>query len=130
VTDAIEALEARAASATPSRWHHPSEMLVGVLMQEEMFDAAWAAVRKHGASSGQKLALAKTCESTHPREAIEVYAEQVDELAQTGGDTAYAGAAALVKRMAGLSNAAEHASYVAGLKERHGRKRNFMKLLA
>jgi len=31
--------------------------------------------------------------------------------------------------MAKLRGAAEHAAYLADLRERHGRKRNFMKLL-
>lgn len=41
----------------------------------------------------------------------------------------YAEAAALVSRMAALRSAADQATYVAALKARFGRKRNFMKLL-
>ena len=98
-------------------------------MHEEMFDAAWAAVHKHGATRGLRESLARASEATHPREALETYAGRIEELARGGGNAAYAEAAALIARMAALRGGAEQAAYVAGLKERHGRKRNFMKLL-
>jgi len=94
-----------------------------------MFDAAWAAVRTHGASIGAREALAQASEATHAREALEVYAEQVEALAEGGGNPAYAEAAALIARMAGLRGAAEQQTYVIGVKARFGRKRNFMALL-
>ena len=78
---------------------------------------------------GSKDALARASEATHPREAIEVYAERVDRLANTGGNSAYAEAAKLIARMATLRSAAEQATYVSTLKARFGRKYNFMKLL-
>jgi hypothetical protein len=40
----------------------------------------------------------------------------------------YAEAASLINRVAGSCDAAEQAAYVAGLKIRFGRKRNFVKL--
>ena len=49
--------------------------------------------------------------------------------ANTGGDPAYAEAAKLIARMAALRSAPEQAAYVAALKLRFDRKRNFMKLL-
>jgi hypothetical protein len=52
-----------------------------------------------------------------------------NQLAQFGGNGAYAEAAALIGRMAGLRMASEHAAYLADVKDRFGRKRNFMKLL-
>lgn len=71
--------------------------------------------------------LAKASERFHPREALAAYAENVEELANRG---LYEEAFKLIKRMAKLQDAAEHASYVSTLKMRHKRKRNFMKLLA
>ncbi len=73
--------------------------------------------------------LARACEATHPREALEIYAERVNQLADAGGSHAYAEAASLINRMAGLRGAAVQAAYVAELKMRFGRKRNFIKLL-
>jgi len=98
-------------------------------MHEKMFDQAWAVVRKHGASNGLKEQLAQASEATHPCEAIDTYAERVDQLANSGGNRAYAEAVALVGRIAGLRDSADQAAYLAALKARFGRKRNFMKLL-
>jgi hypothetical protein len=98
-------------------------------MQERMFDAAWTAVRKHGASRALKDELAGASEATHPREALEVYAAQVEQLANNGGSHAYEQAAKLVARMATLRARGEQVNYVLGLKVRFGRRRNFIKLL-
>jgi hypothetical protein len=99
------------------------------LTLQKQFDAAWAAVRRHGATRGEREALARASETTHPREALETYARKIEELAMAGGNPAYVEAVKLVEHMAQLRGATEHAAYLADLKERHGRKRNFMKLL-
>jgi uncharacterized Zn finger protein len=125
---AVKILEARVASEDPARWHYPADLLIRVLIQEKQFDEAWAVARKHRATRGMKESLARASEATHPREALEVYAARVEELANAGG-AAYEEAVQLVARMAELRDAAEQAAYVADLKERHRRKRNLMKLL-
>lgn len=106
-----------------------ADLLIRVLTQQGMFDAAWTAVQRYGASRGVREGLARASEATHPREAVETYAERVDQLARSGGNSAYADAARLIARMATLRNAAEHAGYVAELKSRFSRKRNFIKVL-
>lgn len=126
---AIEHLQARAAKSQRTRWHFPAELLIRILTHEKMHDAAWGVVRKHGASIGTREALARASEATHANDALHVYAERVDALANGGGNPAYAEAAALIARMAGLRGAAEQAIYVADIKARFGRKRNFMALL-
>lgn len=125
----VARLQARAAGAVRTRWHYPAELLVRILTHEKMYDAAWAAVRTHGASIGMREVLARASETTHTREALAVYVERVDALAGGGGNPAYAQAAALIVHMAGLQGASEQAAYVAGVKARFGRKRNFMALL-
>lgn len=107
-----------------------ADLLIRILTQEKAFEAAWGAVRKHGASAGTKEALARASETAHPREALAVYAERVHALAESGGNPAYAEAAGLVAHMAALQSPTEQADYVAALKERFGRRRNFMKRLA
>jgi hypothetical protein len=126
---AAEFLETRLAGQPPTARNGLADLLMGVLMHEQMFDQAWAAARKHGGSMGKKEALALASQATHPRDAIEVYTERVDQLVEAGGNTAYAEAVALVTRMASLRSAAEQATCVAALKARFARKRNFMKLL-
>jgi tetratricopeptide (TPR) repeat protein len=106
-----------------------ADLLIEILAREKAFDAAWALVREHGASRHVQESLAGVTETTHPGEALGVYAARVEELAGSGGDRNYAEAAKLIARMAGLRKAAEQTAYVAGLKARHQRKRNFMKLL-
>ena len=112
------------------RSHNSSDLVIRIWMHDKMFDAAWAVVRKHGASMALKEELARASEAKQPKEALEVYAQRVDQLASVGGDSAYAEAANLVARMAKLRSSGEHAAYVLALKERFGRKRSFMKLLA
>jgi hypothetical protein len=99
-------------------------------MHDKRFGMAWAMTQKHRISRTVKERLARESEADHPREALEVYAERVDELANGGGNRAYEEAADLIARMGRLSDAAEQAAYVATLKERFGRRRNFVKLLA
>lgn len=131
-TRALEFLEQRLVSAARRDWTFDTEagLLATILTHERMFDAAWAAIGRYGASSGIKEELAKLTEASHPAEVLRAYAEEVDRLAGAGGNPAYQRAFDLVKRMACLRGAAEQAAYVAELRERHQRKRNFMKLLA
>jgi uncharacterized Zn finger protein len=127
---ALRLLEAGLERERPNAWHHPADLLIRVLIEEKLFDAAWGSVRKHGASAGLKESLARASEATHHRQALEIYAERVNQLASAGGNRAYAEAASLIVRMAGLRGASEQAAYVAELKTRFGRKRNFMRALA
>ena len=106
-----------------------ADLLVGIMLSEKLYDAAWAAARKYGAFAGTKHALAEASEKTHPAEALRVYTESVEQLVEGGGNHSYARAAALIARMGKLRSAPEQAAYVAVLKERFGRKRNFMKLM-
>lgn len=123
-------LEKRLEGAAPDRWRLPAELPVRILMREKAFDAAWAMARRHGVSTGLWETLAKASEASHPSEALQVYEARVDRLAETGGDPAYREAAGYVARMAGLREPREQAAYVAGLRAKFGRKRNFMRLLA
>jgi uncharacterized Zn finger protein len=126
---AIAVLQKRVDAKTMNRWVHPADLLVRVLMHETAFDQAWAVVRAHTLPLGLKEDLARASEATHQQEATEVYTKRVEQLANDGGNPAYAAAAELVARMGRLRSPAEQATYLVELKLRHGRKRNFMKLL-
>jgi tetratricopeptide (TPR) repeat protein len=126
---ALKLLEARQGRRERTSWHDPANLLVRILMDEKMFDAAWAAVRKYGSSMDLTGELAEASEATHPREALEVYTARVDRLVNAGSDSNYAEAVKLVARIATLRNPREQVTYVLELKVRFGRKRNFMKLL-
>lgn len=126
---AIRRLQEHVAKGERTGFLSPADILIDILMGESMFDAAWAAVRTHGTAPDRKLRLAEASEATHPKEARDVYAERVEALTSRGITSNYPEAAAFVDRMARLHGPAEHASYLAGVKARHARKRNFMALL-
>jgi hypothetical protein len=126
---AVERLEVPLLQKGRAQRNFSTDLLIRILTLERRFDAAWAAVRQHGATTGERSALARASEATHPREALETYARRIEQLADAGGNPAYVEAVKLVEHMAKLRSAAEHAAYLADLRERHGRKRNFMKLL-
>lgn len=126
---AVKFLAARLADNERAPWRSHADLLVRILIDEKIFDTAWAVIREHQVSIETTDALAQASATKFPREALEVYSERVNQFASTGGNAAYAEAAKLVARMAALRNAAEQATYIAALKERHGKKRNFMKLL-
>lgn len=129
VNEIITLLRGRLAGTTASRWHSPADLLIRILMAESMFDAAWSVVGDHGASSEVKQVLASATEKTHLPQAIAVHEARVEEHVAAANNTSYANAAALIERLAALRGAAEQSAYVADIKLRHARKRNFMKLL-
>ena len=126
---ALAVIERCAAAETGLSFGHPADLGVKILMHEKRFDMAWMMTRNHRVSLAVKERLARESEADHPREALEVYARRVDELANAGGNRAYEEAAGLIARMGALRAGAEQAAYVATLKERFGRRRNFVKLL-
>ena len=72
----IGILETRSAGKERAGWYTTADLLVSILIEENMFDAAWAVARKHKVSFGARVALADASKARYPREALEVYAEQ------------------------------------------------------
>jgi uncharacterized Zn finger protein len=126
---AVRFLEGKLANKERIRWYSLSDVLIEILIREQAFGAAWATVRRYNASIDLKVSLAQASETDHPREALEIYRDRVEQLVNLGSNDTYRDAANLIVRMAALQSAVEQASYVAGLKERFGRRRNFMKLV-
>lgn len=126
---AVRRLSRDLGGASPARWDRSADLLVRILTKEERFDEAWDSVRACGVSQEVREVLARASEATHPDQALAVYVAQVEELVRAGGNPAYQEAAALIGRMGALRGAAEQAAYIADIRVRHGRKRNFVKLL-
>jgi tetratricopeptide (TPR) repeat protein len=126
---AIELLQAQLVKQPSTQWRHPADLLIVILAHDKAFDAAWAAVHDYGASMSAREALARASEASHPRLAVEVYAERIDRLVDDGSNSAYAEAAKLLAHMAALRTSDAQADHIAALKARFSRKRNFMKLL-
>lgn len=113
----------------PVFWAHPADLLLQVFMHEQEMDSAWSIARTHGASLRVAMELAQATETTHGQDAVVIYVRKVEQLVEAGGNPAYEEAAQLIRRIASLQGKVEQAKYVASLKSRFGRKRNFMKLL-
>ena len=126
---ALGVLQARLAEVVRTRFNFPADLFIRILMRESMLDAAWSVVEKHGASASLQESLARVSEATHPHQALRVYVDRIDRLVEGGGDDAYAKAAGLITRAAALQGAEAHTRYVLSIRQRFGRKRNFMKLL-
>lgn len=126
VERAVAFLEARIAGRQRPAWNDGTNLLINIFVHDKRFDAAWAVVNKFGASVYTQLELAHASDQKHPGEALRVYAAQVEQLASGG---TYDEAAKLIARMGKIRSATEQAAYIADLKARHARKRNFMKLL-
>ena len=127
---ALSYLNARLDACEPAQEYIPAAVLIELLIEEKMFDAAWVAVRRYE-HVGRDLVdgLVEASEKTHPNEALEVHAETVESHVARGGNENYEAACRLIAHMAGLRDARSHKAYLAALKERHQRKRNFIKLL-
>jgi hypothetical protein len=126
---AVGYLQQRLVNAASTQWDPPADLLIRVLIEEKIFDTAWAVARDYQASPSVMRALAEASEATHANQALAVYAAQVEDLAGKGGGMGYEEAAGLIARMATLRGVEAQAGYLADVKERHKRKRNFMKLL-
>ncbi len=126
---ALQTLERRCAQGAPGGWPRPADLLVAIHLQSGAFSEAWISLDKFGGSSDLKRRLAEASERTHGDRALAVYQDLVELLAGRGSHTSYGEAVALIRRMAKLRGAGEQAAYLAALRQRHGRKRNFMKLL-
>lgn len=126
---ALAHLEAKAAASRPMTDRSVSTF-IEVLMEEEMYEAAWTALRSHP-EMGPYLTgpLAEASEETHPQEALAVHARNVEFHISTGGRAGAEEACRLIARMARLRDPAAQAQYVASLKQRHRLKRTFIKLL-
>jgi tetratricopeptide (TPR) repeat protein len=106
-----------------------SNLLIALFLCEEMFDEAWIVVRTHGASPQLLRELAQSTEVSHPRETLDVYTSQIEELIGTGGADAYKEIGWFLERIAPLQGPSRHASYLGDLKSRYAHKRSLMRHL-
>ena len=85
----------------------PADLYVKILMHEGQFETGLGDERKYRVSQTVKEGLARASEADFPREALGVYAQRVDELANGGSNRAYEEAAGFVARMGRLRARAE-----------------------
>jgi hypothetical protein len=131
---ALEILRSRVAMQEGRAvWSSPSNVLIRLLMAEGRLPEAWAVVRASGCSEETLKSLAQASEETCPSDALDVYAQLVEQKLRYAAQHAYESACQLIERMRIVRNrldqSPEHQAWVEALAARHKAKRNFLKLL-
>ena len=111
----------------------PSDALVDVLMFEGQVDAAWEVARDHGCDRRKLMALARSRETDHPLDAIDVYETEVFSLVEQKKNHTYKAAVDLMARIevlaTGAGDSARFDNVLARARTEHRAKRNLKKLL-
>lgn len=129
VPRAAEVIGAGLQLREPARRSRDGAILVRILQEAGRFDEAWAVAEAATVPKEAKLSLAEASARSHPREAIAVFTDHIEARVLTGGNSGYESAARVVRELADLQSPDEHRAYVAALRKRFERKRNFIKLL-
>jgi hypothetical protein len=86
-------------------------------------------VNRHGCSEVLLEQPAEASETSHPAEALKVYASRVERMVGLGGQSNYEYAYRTIGRMRllrdSLGETTQHAAYLDDLRSRHKAKRNF-----
>lgn len=110
-----------------------SSTLIEIYHWEKEIEQALCTARKHGATQDQWLRLAQTCEKDHPRDAAEIYRNQLNDIVKRMGNEAYDRGAAIVKTVHQLMQRSKQTNefnvWLAGVRAEHKAKRNFMQRL-
>ncbi|MBS1862263.1 MAG: hypothetical protein JSS68_11195 [Actinobacteria bacterium] len=137
---ALDLLRERIAAAQDERrvrgygWsHRDATELVRVRLWEGDLDAALADAREGGCQQDVWLALAEALEEGEPWEAMIIYREQVEPTIERKRKADYRAATDMLAKVRNLMERTGHGDefpvYLEGVRERHRRKRNLMKLL-
>jgi uncharacterized Zn finger protein len=137
---ALDLLRERIAAAQEERrvrgygWsHRDATELVRVRLWEGDLDAALADAREGGCQQDVWLALAEALEEDEPWEAMIIYREQVEPTIERKRKADYREATEMLAKVRDLMERTgqgdDFPSYLEGVRERHRRKRNLMKLL-
>lgn len=107
--------------------------LVDVLLWEGDVNGALREAEEGGCSGELWLALAERLEAERPDVALRLYQAQVDPAVAPAHRSGYERAAELLRKvrqiMRRCGRGGEFAGYLEGVRKRHGRKRNFIRLL-
>jgi hypothetical protein len=106
--------------------------LVEIALSEDRLDDAWSAAKRFGAGHSWE-ALVKASQNERPAEAARLYVPKIEELLQHADTRRYAPAASMLATMRKLLVAAgeegEFTTYLAGIRERFGRRPSLMAAL-
>ena len=125
-------------AATIDRWTKKARMpdcslRVEIALWEKDLDTAWRAVHEGVCHRRLLIVLAGNMEATRPADAITLYRQVVPPIVGQTGNTAYADAIKLIRKighlMRNLDQLRKFADYLAELHVQFKPKRNFIKLL-
>jgi len=130
-----ERLKRAAAEVERGTWRQmppDRSVLVSIYLWEGDVEAAWREAREGGCSSGLWLELAARREAERPEEALPIYQREVEPAIETKTYDGYVRAADYLRKVKALlvrlGREEEFAPYLAEVRARHRRKRNFQAL--
>lgn len=127
--DAVRAAaHQRMRAAARAAQHYAAETLARVLLAEGETDEAWRVVHEHRCDENTVLAVTAERARSHPADAIAVYRPLVDRHVGRTNNHGYQQAAEYLAMLQPLfaHTGDDFADYLAGLRDRHRRKRNFL----
>lgn len=117
-----------------SAWFKPDRsLLVEIFLWEKDVEAAWAQAKAGGCNESLWFELARRLEKGRPAAAAEIYAARIEPTIGQMGNHSYQEAVRLLQKMRPLFTAGKiphrFDEILAGVRERHARKRNLIRLL-
>lgn len=108
-------------------------VIIEILWEEGLTDAAWREAQAGGCRPDLSLRLAATRESSHPEEILGFYQERLELTIARGDHAAYAAALQILAKtrrlMERLGRASEYVRYRDQMRSDHRKKRVFLKML-
>ncbi|SNS10125.1 hypothetical protein SAMN06265795_10121 [Noviherbaspirillum humi] len=125
---------ARRTSRRRQRYVSPNQSLrLEIALWEADLEGAWSAAMAGDCRRALLVALAGRLSPAMPERALELYTRIIADLAEEGGEAAYAEALLLLRRLEALMAARdreeEFEGYVTSLRIEYKRRRNFVRLL-
>ncbi len=125
--------EKRSSGSRPAWFKPDRSLLVEIFLWEKDVAAAWAEAKAGGCNESLWFELARHLEKARPAAAAEIYAARIEPTIRHMGNHSYQEAVRLLQRMRPLFAAAKiperFDEILAGIRERHARKRNLIRLL-
>ena len=125
----ISRLEARIEAADRASRIFAADLLVDLLLDEQMLEAAYNAARKHPCSLDMKERVAETIEQVFPAQTVELFEELVRLRLAKGSWPHFSRAHGMLQYLKEAHSEDEHQAYVRRLKERFARRQRVMDFL-
>jgi hypothetical protein len=125
----ISRLEARIEAADKTSRVYVADLLVDILLDEQLLEAAHSGARKFPCSLDMKERVAETIEQVFPAQTIELFEELVRLRLAKGSWPHFSRALGMLSYLKQVQSVDEHQAYVSRLKERFARRGRVMDFL-